>query len=142
MISIQKTDLYNSVVKELNYEYGNVYIFEGFVVSEINEEVLFSWENHAMEIVNDVTEFTGCRGEDLIYISHRIHSYSVLPNDWLKFFKQSYTLKGYGVVGYTNGSLMNTMIENLFFSKKIKRFTDINAAVQWATDKHLAEVEG
>lgn len=140
MISVKQSALYQQVLKEFNYDYANVFVFDGFVISEISHGVTFTWDHHAKQIVEDVTSFLETDGNDVIYISHRIHSYAVKPNDWLKFFKHSYGLKGYGVVGYTQGSMLNTVIENLFLTKKIKRFSSIEAAVQWATDKVLSEV--
>lgn len=140
MLSIKQTELYSEVLKEMNYKFGDVFIFEGFVISEIKEGVSFSWENHAKPIVKDVTDFTKCDGSDLVYLSHRIYSYSVVPTDWLKFFKNSFSLKGYGVIGYTSFSFVNTVIENLFFKKKIRRFTTIEAAVQWAKSYEFVEI--
>ena len=64
-----------------------------------------------------------------------------MPNDWIKFFKNSYKLKAYGVVGYTHNSFLNTLIENLFFTKKIRRFSDLDAAFQWATHNDLVEID-
>ncbi|WP_299334652.1 hypothetical protein [uncultured Psychroserpens sp.] len=141
MISVKHSALFDDVLKEFNYDYGSVFVFDGYVISEINQGITFTWEHHAKQIVEDVTSFLETDGNDIIYISHRINSYAVKPNDWLKFFTHSYSLKGYGVVGYTQGSLLNTMIENLFFSKKIKRFNSLDAAVQWATNKVLADME-
>ncbi|WP_299123472.1 hypothetical protein [uncultured Winogradskyella sp.] len=141
MQSIKQTNLYTEVLKEMNYKFGNVFIFDGFVVSEINEGVSFSWEYHAQPIVKDVTDFTKCDGNDLVYISHRINSYSVVPTDWLKFFRNSFDLKGYGIVGYSSVSFVNTVIENLFFKKKIRRFNSIDSAVDWAKSFELVEVE-
>ncbi|MBT8243770.1 MAG: hypothetical protein HKP48_01730 [Winogradskyella sp.] len=51
------------------------------------------------------------------------------PNEWLTFFTNSYKLQGYGVVAYTDGSILNTVIESLFFNKKIQRFNSLEAAV-------------
>ncbi|MCD2259842.1 hypothetical protein [Psychroserpens luteolus] len=141
MISVKDSALYDNVLKEFNYDYGNVFVFDGYVISEIKQGITFTWDHHAKQIVEDVTSFLDTDGNDIVYISHRIYSYAVKPNDWLNFFKHSYSLKGYGVVGYTQGSVLNTVIENLFFHKKIKRFNSLEAAVQWATDKALAEVE-
>lgn len=141
MISVKHSALYNNILKEFKYDFGTVFVFDGFLISEVNEGITFTWEDHAKIITDDVSKFTNSNGEDIIYISHRIHSYSVKPNDWIKFFKHSYSLKGYGVVGYTQGSLLNTVIENLFFNKKIKRFNDLDTAVQWATHKVLTEIE-
>lgn len=140
-MSIKQSVFYNKVLKEFNYDFGDIFVFDGFIVSEMKEGFTVSWDEHMNRMSEDVAQFTGNDGTDFIYISHRIHSYSIMPSDWLKFFKNSYTLKGYGVVGYTQGSFLNIVIENLFFHKKIKRFNSLEAAVQWATDKVLSEVE-
>lgn len=141
MLSVKHTSLYKEVVKELNYKFGDVFVFDGFVISEIKEGVSFSWDEHAKRVIEDVIEITKCNGSDLIYLSHRIHSYSLVPQDWLKFFKNSFSLKGYGVIGYQNISFVNTVIENLFFNKKIRRFSDLNQAIQWVKSFDLVEVD-
>ncbi|NRD22800.1 hypothetical protein HNV10_06085 [Winogradskyella litoriviva] len=132
MQSIRHSELYNEVLKELNYKFGDIFIFNGFLISEIKEGVSFSWEEHAKRIINDVLDYTKCDGKDLVYISHRIYSYSLVPTDWLKFFRNSFTIKGYGVIGYDDLSFVNTVIENLFFKKKIRRFNSVESAVNWA----------
>jgi hypothetical protein len=141
MLSIKQTSFYDAVLKEMNYKFGDVFIFDGFVISEIKEGVSFSWEDHAQPIVKDVADFTNFDGSDLIYLSHRIHSYSVVPTDWLKFFGNSFSLKGYGVISYSETGLVNTLIENLFFKKKIRRFNSIESAVDWAKNFELVEVD-
>ncbi|WP_372755878.1 hypothetical protein [Mariniflexile sp.] len=129
MVSVKETNLYSEVLKELNYSFGNVFIFHGFVISEINRGITLNWENHAKVITEDVSCFLGTDGSDLIYISHRIHSYSVIPYDWLQFFKCSYQLKGYFIVSEMKHRTLNSYIESLFFNKNIKRFNDLNTAV-------------
>ncbi|WP_298903264.1 hypothetical protein [uncultured Psychroserpens sp.] len=141
MISIKETVFYDKILKELNYEFGDVFIFDGFIISEMKEGFTINWDEHMTNVSDDVAQFSGNNGSDLIYISHRIHSYSIMPSDWLKFYKQSYTLKGYGIVGYTRSSFLHVVIENLFFHKKIKRFANLETAIQWATDKVLSEVD-
>jgi len=141
MISVKDTPLYNDVIKEFNYDFCDVFLFNGFFISEISDGITFTWDDHARIIAEDLSSYTGSKGEDLIYISHRIHSYAVKPNDWLKFFKHSYSLKGYGVVAYTQGSMLNVVIENLFLNKKIKRFNTLDTAVQWASDKIFDQIE-
>lgn len=138
MISIRETDLYNEVLKEFNYSFGNVFVFEGFVVSEMNRGVVVSWEN-AKLIIDDVVSSLNTRGEDLIYITNRINSYSVVAADWLKFFKQSYSLKAYCIVSDNKMSSLNLMIEKLFFQNKIKHFSNLYAAINFVK-KGLAEV--
>ena len=131
MKSLKETNLYNEVIEELNYSFGTVFIFETFVVSEINEGVCLNWEDHGKVITEDVCYYLNTNGSNLIYIAHRINSYSVIASDWLKFFKSSYTLKGYYIVSENSSGLLNSMIENLFFKVKIKRFSSLDAAVNW-----------
>lgn len=139
MISINQTHLKSEVLKELNYSFGDVFIFKGFIVSEIKSGVNFSWNEHANQIVQDVSCFLGTDGSDLIYISNRINSYAVVAMDWLKFFKNSYFLKGYYVVSDSPVGKLNLMVESLFFKNKIKSFSSLYSAINWAK-KGTAEV--
>ena len=132
MISIKQTDLYPEVLKEINYSFGDIFIFNGFVVSEIKQGVNFSWNDHAKYIINDVSCFLGTDGNDIVYISNRINSYAVVALDWLKFFKNNYFLKGYYIVTASNLGYLNLLIEELFFKNKIKNLDSIYDAVNWA----------
>lgn len=129
MESIKTSNLYNHILKEINYPFGDVFIFDGYVVSEIKNGVVFTWENHAKQMAQDVADYFGTDGNDIIYISNRINTYSIMATDWLKFFKNSYSLKGYYVVGSNINATINLIFENLFFTSKIKRFEKIEAAV-------------
>jgi len=64
----------------------------------------------------------------------------VVASDWMKFFKASYTLKAYCIVSNSKLGVMNQMVENLFFSKKIKRFRSIFEAVNWVK-KDMIDIE-
>ena len=132
MVSVKATELYNEVIMELNYAYGNVFIFKGFIVSEINGGVSLSWDLHAKKMVEDVANYLETNGENLIYISNRINSYSVKATDWLKFFKLGFNLKAYFIVSNTPSGKLNIMIENLFFNNKIQHFSSIYDAVNHA----------
>ncbi|WP_111309092.1 hypothetical protein [Confluentibacter sediminis] len=140
MLSIRQTELFSEIIKELNYPFGNVFIFNGFLVSEINEAVTFNWEDCGKVIVEDVVAFLETDGKDLVYISNRINSYSVVAADWLKFFKKAYTLKAYCIVSNSKLGGMNYMVEKLFFSKKIKRFNSIFEAISWVRN-NMIEIE-
>ena len=137
MKSVKQTDLYPKVLKELNYSFADVFIFDGFIISEIKQGVNFSWNNHAKYIVDDITCFLGTDGTELIYISNRIHSYSVVAIDWLKFFKQQYGLKGYYVVSNSQMSKLNLLVEQLFFKEKIMHFDSLFSAVHWVRTESL-----
>lgn len=140
MDSIKDTDIYDELIKEFNYSFGDVFLFEGFFISEYNEGISFNWEDHASVIAEDIAEFMGgANGDNLIYISNRINSYSVVPGDWLKFYKRSYNLKSYCIVSESKGTIIGSMIENFFFKDKIKRFNSIYAAINWIK-KGMSEV--
>lgn len=139
MLSLRETKFYTDVLKEINYPYADLYIFEGYVISEIKEGIVFSWEDHAKKMVADVVDYTKNDGSDIVYLSHRINSYSLKPMDWLYFYKNSFSLKGYGVIGYNSFSFLNTVVENLFFNKKIRRFGDLETAIQWAKSRALID---
>ncbi len=139
MISVKQTNLYPEVLKELNYSFGNVFIFNGFIVSEIKQGTNVSWSNHAKQIVEDVSCYLGTDGKDVIYISNRINSYAVMAADWLKFFKNNYALKAYYIVSANPNSKINFVVENLFFKNKIKNFNSLFEAVNWAK-KGIVEV--
>lgn len=140
MISIKETNTYSKVLKEFNYSFGTIYVFEGFLVSEINEGITVSWEHHGKHIVNDVFAFLGTNGNDLVYISNRVNQYSVIPSDWLKFKNNNYFLKDYCIVSQTKMGKLSWLVENLFLSNKIKRFNCIYRAINWA-QKGFSDVD-
>ncbi|MFD2727442.1 hypothetical protein [Hyunsoonleella rubra] len=132
MTSIKHTEFYSQILKELNYPFGDIYIFKGFVVSEIKQGITVSWKKHAKHFVQDIAYYLGTDGKDVVYISNRIHSYSVKAVDWLKFFKSDYGMKAYAVVSDSPMGKMNVMVENLFFDNKIKSFNSLYDAINWA----------
>ncbi len=133
MVSVKHTDLYLDVLLELNYDFGDVFILEGLIViSEIKAGVNVSWNLHGKQMAKDLTHFLGEHSKDVIYISNRINSYSVVALDWVKFFKNSYTIKAYYIISDKPNSKFNIMIENLFFNNKIKTFDSLHMAINWS----------
>ncbi|WP_406684177.1 hypothetical protein N1F78_00165 [Seonamhaeicola sp. MEBiC1930] len=132
MVSVKNSIFYKDVLKELNYAFANVFIFKGFFIVEINEGVKYTWDNHGRQMADDLAYFLGTDGEDIIYISNRIHSYSVVAQDWLKFYRSSYKLKEYYVVSPNRKGTFNLLFEGMFFKKKIKNFTSLEEAVKLA----------
>jgi len=139
MVSVRETHIYAHVLKELNYPYADIFIFKGYVISEIKEGINFNWDQHAKHIIDDVVSFLGTDGSDIIYISNRIYSYSVMAQDWVKFFKHNYSLKGYYVVSDRKTSVLGFIIENLFFKNKMKKFASLYEAINWV-EKGFTEV--
>ncbi len=142
MKSLKQTPFYRQAIHELEYEFGTFYLFDGFVIGEINAEITFTWENHGKKVAYDLSELYDSNGKDIIYISNRINDYSIIPTDWMKFFKYGkFKLKGYIVVSYTRIGYNNSLLEKLFFNTKLVRFSSIEEAINWAqTAKNYTKI--
>lgn len=123
-------------------EFGTFYFFKDFIISEISEDVLFDWE-----LASTVIDLAyGHYGDepDLVYISNRIHSYSIKPQDWLKFFSNKHPLRAMAVVTKSRTSKINLMLEKFFFASRIKTFSNLEDAADWSASLKatiLEEVE-
>ena len=134
-MKITDTDLKNHIEYTHISEYGKYYFFKDFIISEINEEVIYNWEA-SQDIIEVATYYYG---EDLpiCYISNRVNKYSVNPIDWFKFFKSERNLNGYAIVSYSDNGWVNAMIEKLFFTSKMERFKNLEHAINWAKNVNL-----
>ncbi len=135
--SLKNSPYYKEAFNELIYPFGSYYLFDGFVVAEINEDVIYSWEKHGKQITQEISNLYENNGDGLIYITNRIYNYSVKPSDWLKFYKNNFNLKAYGIVSYSEKGKKNSLLERLFMSSKMKRFTCINSAIKWAINESI-----
>jgi len=113
-------------------ESGNYYFFEKFIVSEIHEGVHFNWKK-AKEVIDLAYQYYGPEPK-LVYVSNRVNSYSIVPQDWVKFFKEKHPLKAMAVVCNKKAGMSNLVFEKLFFTSIIKRFTTLKEATIWAND--------
>jgi len=132
MKAIKDTPFYQEAIQELKYPFGNFYLFENFVVGEIKEDIVFTWEQHAKLIVEEILNLYESNGQDLVYITNRIHSYAVKPSDWLKFYKSDFKLKAYAIVSYTPRGTRNTLLEKLFIKDRFKNFDNLADAIAWS----------
>lgn len=131
MESVENTKFNAEVIKKLSYPFGHIYIFEGFVVSELDEGIIYSWDNQGKVLAKDLARLLGTNGTNLYYISNRINDYSVIPSDWTKYFNSKYTLKAYCVVSQSKMGIINAKVEGLFFKSEIKHFKTIDEAISW-----------
>ncbi len=132
MGELKKSIFYREAIQLVEKPYGKFYLFDTFIVSEINEGVVFTWDGHGKNLSAQFEELYEQNGSNLVYISNRINSYSIKPNDWIKFFKSNYSFKAYGAVNYRKQSLFSLAIEKLFFNKEIQSFATIDDAIIWA----------
>ncbi|WP_299887983.1 hypothetical protein [uncultured Lacinutrix sp.] len=111
-------------------EYGNYYFFDDFIISEINEGVLYNWAA-AQDAIEAAYKHYG-ENPSICYITNRVNNYSVKPLDWIKFFSSKNKLNGYAIVSYTERGWVNAVVEKLFLKTRVERFFDLYDAISWA----------
>ena len=131
MKKLKDTRYFHRAIHEINYSFGDFYLFDTFVVGEIHEDILFSWKEHGKLLAEELSNLYDNNGKDIIYISNRVNDYSVIPMDWNKFFTYSYQLKAYGIISYTKTGFFNAMIERMFVNTKLRWFNALDDAMVW-----------
>lgn len=139
MKSVKKLAFFKNIREVREFEFGTFYFFDGLVISEMKEGVIFRWKM-AERAVKAAHEVLG-EDEPLAYISNRINGYFVVPSDWIKFYKNRHQLSFYSVVGSTRGSFASIVLERMFFRDSIRKFTDLEEAIEWSVSKIKEEVE-
>ena len=135
MTRVREISFFNNIREVREFDFGIFYFFDGLVISEIKEGVVFEWEM-ANKAVRALKEIYGVNFP-IAYISNRINNYSIASSDWVKFFNNRHQLSFYSVVGNTQGSLTNIVLERMFFQKTIHQFTDLEKAIEFS----LAKIE-
>lgn len=130
---VKQLDYFKNIREVREFEFGSFYFFNGLVISEINKGVFFQW-SMAEKAIKAATEFYG-ENKSFAYISNRIHSYTVAPADWLKFYNHRHELEFYSVVGSTKGSLPSTLLEKMFFNGSLRQFYNLEEAIAWSVEK-------
>lgn len=137
MVYVKDTKYYNDALHVMTYPSGTYYLFDTFVIAEMKEGIVFTWEDHAKQIVEELTHLYDHNGENIVYISNRVHSYSTRPSDWIKFYRSDFKLKAYGIISYSKKSLMTAVMEKIFMRNRFQSFTSLDEAIAWA--KSLTE---
>ena len=125
----------NSVPKESikevhRLDFGDVIFLDKTIVTELNEGITYGWEKGSLVI--KLAE--KCFGKDFYvnYMANRIYDYSVIAQDWIKFFEENRKLRSFCIVTYGQTGQTNLAIERLFYKKgKIMHFTDLKLALQY-----------
>ncbi len=133
MKRVKDLDFFKNIRQIREFEFGVFYYFDGLIISEIKEGVVFHWK-FAQKAVFAAKEFFGDHAR-LVYISNRVNNYSVVPKDWVKFYKNRHQLTHYAVVGHTESSFTSLLVERMFFKNSIIEFDDLEDAIAWALTK-------
>lgn len=132
MKRIKEYYFYKKPLHIISYDFGDFYLYDTFIVGEIKEDVVISWEAQGKTLVEEFQSIYGDKAKNVIYISHRINDYSVVPSDWLKFKKFNAKIKGYAIVSYTKRGYFNGMLEKVFVPTTLRTFTSLKEALEWA----------
>lgn len=123
-------DLTQKPIIEHQIDLGRFVYYENFSIAEVSEGVHMSSENMEtlLLIANDVY------GTDIpfVYISNRIHSYSVDPLGYYEAIKKFPNLIGYAIVSQNNRRRTLAGLEKLFIKKPVRIFDNLEKAVEWA----------
>ncbi|AZQ43384.1 hypothetical protein [Nonlabens ponticola] len=132
MISVSESVFKDDILEVLTFPFGKFYLFRNFIVSEVNEDVVFS-SKQAQLVLDASLEFYEKLGDlsKKVYIANRINAYSVKPLGWLKFTFLTERLYGYAVVTNTSGGFTNAILESTFVPVEFKSFTELVDAIQW-----------
>lgn len=114
--------------EKLHTEIGTIYFYKKVVVVEAKEGVTLSYSTGFSTLLKGL-QITGFRS--FIYISNRINSYSVDPNDY-KYLNKIPSLKAIAIVSKLDSARQNAMLEKSFSTKDLEIFEDITDAYEWA----------
>ena len=109
---------------------GKIYFCDNIVIVEAKEGITLSYKNGFPVLVFGL-QYLGTK--PFVYISNRIHSYSVNPNDY-KYLEKVPTLMGLAIVTPTELGNKNAEMELNFFDKPMTIFSNIDEAFGWAED--------
>ena len=141
MKKLKDSPFYETPLHILNYDFGEFYLYENFIVGEIHEEVLFSWSDHGIFLIKELKSIYSHNWNSIKYISNRVHKYSVVPSDWMKFAKLNKNFIGYGIVTYSKREYFNGLLEKAFVPTKMQNFTSLKEAIDWANINESSSIE-
>lgn len=130
---VKDIEFFKNIREVRECEFGVFYFFDGLVISEINEGVVFNWDM-AKKIIDIAYDLLG-KDTPIAYVSNRINNYSAVPTDWLKFYKNRHHLEFYSVVAYDKGGLSSIVLERMFFKNNIRQFSNLDNAIKWSLEK-------
>ncbi|QRM90685.1 hypothetical protein FG167_16055 [Lacinutrix sp. WUR7] len=109
--------------------FGVIYFFKDFVVTEINEGVVYGTET-SEELTRLILEQYATK-TNIHVISNRINNYSVEPTYWFDFYKNEHAdaLKSVSFVYYNELAYSNAKLEQTFINCKTECFKSLQEAI-------------
>ncbi len=115
---------------EHTFDIGKFQYYENIIVGEFYEGVHVTFEN-AIEPITMAKELYR-NNEPLVYVSHRLHSYSMDPMGYRKTMNMFPNFHGFAIVSTNKYRRMLVSLEKLFIPKPTAVFYELSAAFDWA----------
>ncbi len=118
------------MIDTLHFEFGEVRVFENFVVVVMKEGITVKPEYNDDLVAISEKYF---KGKPFGYITYRKNSYAVDPMIYLKTSKIE-NLKAFAVVSDDGLKVSNLEIEKRFLTKPFEHFNSLNDAKNWVNE--------
>ena len=117
------------MIKKLELDFGNIYVYDKILVSELREGVLLDVESNRRILSIGVETFNQ---EPFGYISHRVNSYAVDPMVYRESAEHSH-LKAIAVVSQKEMARKSALLEQQFYTNKnsFQIFIELEEAKAW-----------
>lgn len=126
------TKIIRTPITTIDTEIGKFDYYTNMVVAEVKEGVHVTID-HAMEPLQAGAEIFGY-GTNFVYISHRLHSYSIDPTGYYEAASMFPNFKGLAIVATNRRRRMLANLERLFMKRPIRVFDNLEDAVEWADE--------
>lgn len=116
------------VLYQRTLDFCEITIFSDYIYVVMNEGITVIPEYNDI-LVNLTSKYF--KEKDFVYITHRIHSYSIDPTIYLETVRIE-NLKGFVVVSAdSEKEIASTKVEKLFFKKPFALFDSLEDAIHW-----------
>ncbi|PRP67523.1 hypothetical protein [Nonlabens agnitus] len=135
MISIEESDYRHLILHKLEFDFGNVYLMEDILLTELKEGVVGSAEQ-VYQVLDKALAYYETYNvvKRRVWIANRTRKYSVKPVEWIRLKNLAIKyLSGYCVVDNTTNGITNAILESRFVPINFKSVTDLEEAIKWAT---------
>lgn len=119
-------------IAEHRLDVGRFVYYPNFVIGEFNEGVIATFET-ALVPIQLALDIYG-NDKPIVYISHRLHSYTVDPVGYKEFYDLFPNFEGFAIVATNKRRRMLAQLEKLFVKKPIRVFSDLDGAMLWAEE--------
>ncbi|PVW15800.1 hypothetical protein [Marixanthomonas spongiae] len=121
----------SAVLKDvLKSKIATVYFYDDVAVVEAKEGVTLSYKTAFSLLISGLNYL---RASSWVYISNRLNSYSLNPQDY-RYLEKIPTLKGLAVVYESEIGKKNAEMEAKFFNKPFASFSNLTEAYNWARE--------